>query len=196
MPDGLHDKENRQWDDEIIRRLFARDENALTAVQEQCGAYLTAFAARFLSDRRDREEAVNDALLRLWKSVPPQRPRSLSAFLTTLLRRSAIDIARRNSGTSQPPVFAGALEELEEILPAVQTTEDAVLSRELGRSISRWLRALSEREREIFMRRYYAACSVKEIAGALSVSPSTVEKELKKSRDGLRRYLKGEGYEL
>ncbi len=184
-------------DDDIIRLLSERDDAALTAVQQRYGAFLRSFAARFLKDERDREEAVSDALLRLWNSVPAERPRSLTAYLTTLLRRSAIDIARKNSRVSEPPAaLAAAWEELGDIPSAGNETEEAVLARELGRSISAYLKALPDRSRGIFLRRYYAACSVSEIASALGVSVSTVEKELKAARDGLRRHLEKEGYEI
>jgi RNA polymerase sigma-70 factor (ECF subfamily) len=197
MQTNSHARAGQPGDDKIVALLFERDDAALTAVQQRYGAFLRSFAARFLKDDRDREEAVSDALLRLWNSVPPEQPRSLPAFLTTLVRRSAIDIARRNNRVSQPPAaLAAAWEELGDIPSAGNETEDAVLARELGRSISAYLKALPARSRGIFLRRYYAACSVSEIASALGISVSTVEKELKAARDGLRKHLEKEGYEI
>lgn len=184
-------------DDAIVARLFERDDTALDAVQSKYALLLSSFPARFLNDPRDREEAVNDALLRLWNSVPPDKPRSLGAYLTTLLRRSAIDRLRRMSRAKDcPAALTESLDELDEILPDRSSTEDAFLSRELGRSISAFLKELPARSREIFMRRYYGAGSVKEIASALGVSASTVEKELKKLRLQLKEKLEREGFEV
>lgn len=43
--------------------------------------------------------------------------------------------------------------------------------------------------------RYYASCSVEEISRRLSLGRSTVEKDLKKTRDALKKQLEREGYE-
>ncbi|MBR6322593.1 MAG: RNA polymerase sigma factor [Lachnospiraceae bacterium] len=184
-------------DNNVVERLFQRDESGLRQAEDRYKPQLTLFASRFLSDARDREEAVNDAFLKLWNSIPPARPRSLPAYLLTLQRRAAIDILRRKNRQKEVPAeLSASLSELDEILPDRESTEDVVLSRELGRAVSAFLRKLPERERTVFMRRYYGAESVKEIAEAFSVSVSTVEKTLKKTRDGLKEHLEREGFSV
>ena len=179
----------------LTEGLFRREEAALEAVQLQFSSLLNRFAARFLSDPRDREEAVSDALLRLWKAIPPHRPASLAAFLTTLMRRSAIDRQRHISRAGAVPEDClAALDELAELLPHHQGTEDQLIARELGQSINGFLEGLDARSREIFLRRYYGSEKVKEMAAAMSVSTSTVEKDLKTLRMELKKKLESEGY--
>lgn len=181
----------------LTEGLFQREEAALEAVQQRYGSLLQRFAARYLSDERDREEAVSDALLRLWKAIPPQRPASLPAFLTTLMRRAAIDRQRHISRAGAVPAECeAALEELAELLPDSRSTEEEVLARELGACINGFLEELPPRSREIFLRRYYGSEAVKGIASALDVSTSTVEKELKTLRQDLKKKLEREGYTL
>ena len=144
---------------------------------------------------RDREEAESDALLRLWNAIPPHRPASLPAFLTTLMRRAAIDKQRKISRAGAIPSHClTALDELAELAPAENSTEEAVIARELGSLINRFLGELPPRRREIFLRRYYGLESIAEIARAMAISSSTVEKELKSVRDALKKKMESEGF--
>ena len=87
------------------------------------------------------------------------------------------------------------LEELEEILPDRGSPEGEVIAKELAASISAFLKTQPARRRAVFLYRYYASCSVEEISRRLSLGRSTVEKDLKKTRDALKKQLEREGYE-
>ena len=179
----------------LIEGLFRREEAALEETKHRYSALMRRMAARFLTDPRDREEAESDALLRLWKAIPPHRPESLPAFLTTLLRRAAIDRQRHISRAGAIPADClAALDELAELLPHHEGTEDQLMARELARSINGFLEGLNARSREIFLRRYYGSEKVKEMAAAMALSASTVEKELKALRLDLKKKLESEGY--
>ena len=184
-------------DDKVVERLFQRDESGLLAAEAQYRKWLTNFAGRFLTDIRDQEEAVNDTFLKLWENIPPERPRHFPAYLLTLLRNTAIDLLRRKNRKKEVPrELTSSLAELSEVLADNKDTEDLVMARELGRMVSAFLKAQPERVREIFMRRYYGAESVRDIAVKLSVSSSTVEKLLKKTRASLKEYLEKEGFSV
>lgn len=184
-------------DTALVEALFRREETALEEAGKRYGSLLKRMSSRFLTDPRDREEAESDALLKLWHAIPPHRPESLPAFLTTLMRRSAIDRQRHISRAGAiPPDCLAALDELAEILPDHRSTEDQVMARELGRSLSGFLEGLEGRRREIFLRRYYGSEKVKDMAKAMDLSSSTVEKELKALRLELKKKLESEGYTL
>lgn len=183
------------WDEAIIEGLFRRDGAALEAAQQRYSPLLRRIIARFLKDERDREEVLSDTLFRLWQAIPPHRPASLPAFLTTLSRRAAIDKQRSISRAGAIPAdCVEALDELAELLPDRMDTEGQVLARELADIINSYLEALPPRRREIFLRRYYGAEPVRSMAAAMGLSLSTVEKELKLVRDDLKEKLEKEGY--
>ncbi len=71
-------------DNAIIELFFARDEGAIRAASREYGAYCAAIARNILDDRGAAEECVNDAWLRCWQSIPPQRPKSLKAYGNTI----------------------------------------------------------------------------------------------------------------
>ena len=184
-------------DDGGIVRLFeARDEEALRQTEKAHGALIRRVAARFLGDARDCEVVVSDVLLAAWTAIPPHRPDSLPAFLVTLARRAAISRLRaENRAKDVPREHLLALEELEEILPDRGSPEGEVIAKELAASISSFLKKQPARRRAVFLYRYYASCSVEEISRRLSFGRSTVEKDLKKTRDALKKQLEREGYE-
>lgn len=78
-------------DVQIIDLLFRRDPAALEAAEARYGKKCLASACRILPDRRDAEECVSDVWLRLWNAIPPERPRSLAAYIACIVRRVALD---------------------------------------------------------------------------------------------------------
>ena len=81
----------------IIDLYFARDEKAIDETMKSYNGRLLRFASRFLSDPRDAEECVNDAYVRAWDTIPPNRPNNLFAYLAALCRNAALDVVKKNS---------------------------------------------------------------------------------------------------
>ncbi|MBQ8289125.1 MAG: hypothetical protein IJX76_10265 [Clostridia bacterium] len=84
-------------DHQIIDQFWARSETAIAEVQNRYGAAGEAVANNLLQNSADAEECVNDALLRLWNSIPPQRPVSLWAYFVKVIRNLALDRLRKKS---------------------------------------------------------------------------------------------------
>lgn len=68
--------------------------------------------------------------------------------------------------------------------------------KELGMILDSFLRTLSAENRMIFMRRYWFADTVAEIAVRYGISESAVRMRLNRTRDKLAIYLKQEGVHL
>lgn len=179
---------------EIVARFLGRDTSALRVAQERYGPMLLRLAERIVYDPRDAEECVNDALLRAWNAIPPHKPVSLGAFLSVIVRQSALDLRRRQTalkrgGTS----YELCLDELEE---CVSGSPEFASAEELTEAIERYLNTLSAEMRTAFLRRYFAAQSVREIAAALRCTESKVKSMLLRARRGLRSHLEQEGFPL
>ena len=183
-------------DEEINALFFDRDERAITEVDKKYGAYLNAVAAGMISDRRDAEECVNAVYLAAWNSIPPNRPASLQAYLTVLIRHAALDEIKKSKRARRiPKKLYAPLDELAEILPG-DDTESLFDERTLSGIINSYVKSLSSRRRYIFMSRYYVNRSVAETAKKLGVSVSTVKKELALIKSGLKEKLLKEGYTI
>lgn len=182
-------------DDRILSLLQKRDESALEQIRQEYGRLCGKVAYEILGSREDSEECVSDMLLKTWQTIPPNAPESLRAYLVTLIRHLAIDryhaqTAQKRGGTQ----FDEALDELQETLASGENVSAAVEKRELTEAIERFLQTLSPQTRRIFLRRYYLADSVREIAEYYQMSTGAVKISLMRTRKKLNHFLKEEGF--
>jgi len=182
-------------DKKIIELFFARDEKAIEETDLKYKKYLLSVAYNIVHDRRDSEECLNDTYLGAWNAIPPAMPNVLKAFLTTIMRRTAIN--RYNSNLKKkniPSEMTDSLSELENFIADDNGIDTEIDAERLGRTISDFIRSLSDRRQFIFMSRYYAADPIDTIARDLSLSRSMVNKELAAIRSALKEELESEGY--
>lgn len=184
-------------DSEIVALYWQRDESALRETQEKYGRYLTKIARGILSDRLDSEESVNEAYWKAWNSIPPHRPDSLAAFLAKITRQLSIDRWRaRNREKRGGSEYALSLSELEDCVSGGDTTQRGSDLRLLGEAVGAYLRTLSPQARNTFVGRYFYADSLKEVAAYYGMSVSKAKSLLYRTRQGLRAYLRQEGFEV
>ena len=109
-------------DSSIISLYLARSEQAIQETDNKYGRYCFQIAWNILDNRQDGEECVSDTYLTAWKSIPPTRPNSLSAFLGKITRHIALDRWRRRSAEKRGGGEVQlALEELEDCIPGKDT---------------------------------------------------------------------------
>ncbi len=177
----------------ILDRLLRRDETALEAVRQAWGGPALALARRITGSAEDAEECLQDGLLALWDSVPPNRPESLRHYFTALVRNAALnclrDQRRQKRGGGET---VQALEELEYCASARDDVEEAVAARLLGERINDFLDSLPRRERELFLRRYYYLEELDGAAAALGLGRSHASVLLFRTRKKLKAFLEKE----
>lgn len=180
-------------DKQIVALYWERSEQAITETDIKYGAYCRTIAGNILSDEQDMEECVSDTYLRAWNTMPPQRPAILSAFLGKITRNLSLDRFRTRTaqkrGAGQTVL---ALSELEECIPASASTEEIVELQLLTGIIERFLHALSDEKRRIFLQRYWYLMPVREIAQQNGMSESKITSMLHRTRKELRTCLEKE----
>ena len=180
-------------DEAIIALYWSRDERAIEETDLKYKNYLYSVAYNIVHGRPDCEECLNDTYLAAWNAMPPSKPNVLKAFLTTVIRRIAINRFHSNMRHAEMTV---ALSELEAFLTDGEGVDSRLDAKELGRVISDFVRRLPQRRRFIFMSRYYMAEPIDTIAKELDLSRSMVNKELAAIRKALKEKLESEGYVL
>ncbi len=184
-------------DNEIIELFFARDECAIESASREYGAYCTAIAKSILDDQGAAEECVNDTWLKCWQSIPPQRPRSLKSFAGRIVRNLALSALRsetaRKRGGGQVQL---ALDELSEVVSGGETPEGALDRQAFRAALDGFLAALPERDRNLFLRRYWYLDSVEALAKRFRMSRTHVTTTLHRLRQKLRVHLQQEGFEV
>ena len=183
-------------DEEIIELYWLRDETAITETDRKYKSYLLTVAYNIVHDSLDCEECLNDTYFGAWNAMPPSRPRVLKAFLTTIMRRIAINRYHVNTRKkSIPSELSVSLSELGEWIADDSDSVSAEFdARRLAAVISDYIRALPERRKFIFMSRYYLAEPIDSIARRLGRSRSMINKELAAIRSGLKEKLESEDY--
>ena len=177
-------------DTAIVELYWARDQRAIAETDEKYGRYLGRIADNVLGDREDAAECVNDTYMAAWNAMPPQRPSALRLFLGKLTRRISLNrvrarLAQKRGGGEAEAVF----EELAEIVPDTADTENEAEARELSRVLDRFLDGLTDRERAVFVRRYWYFEPVASVAAAAGTSVPAVKTSLHRTREKLRAYL-------
>lgn len=181
-------------DTEIVDLYFQRDEAAITQSQLSYGNYCYSIAFHVLHTKEDSEECVNDTWMRAWNSIPPTRPQKLSIFLGTITRNLSFDRWKQKNAVKRGNgEMEATLDELAECVPDKNNTEEIVEERELQRHINAFLGTLKEKDRNIFLRRYWYAEEYSEIAACYGLNLNTVKTTLFRVRGKLKEYLEKEG---
>ena len=184
-------------DQEIIELYFARNEQAIIESSDKYGYYCTSIALNILQNMQDAEECVNDTWLRAWDSIPPARPNYLQLYLGSITRHISLDRFR-----SQKAVKRGggelvlALDEVRDVIASDADVPTQVAEQEFSEIFNRFLWSLSERDCNVFLRRYYYLDPIALIAKRYGLSISNVQKILSRTRAKLRAYLEKEGYAI
>ena len=167
---------------QIIRLLFQRSETAIPVLQQKFGGLCRSVISHILPDHRDVEECVSDTYLRVWNSIPPQRPARLDSYLARIARNVALDRYDYNMACMRNAGLALAYEELEACLPSRNNETDAMVFRSF---INRFLRDLPKEARVMFIRRYWYGESIAEIALACGCGEEKVKSSLFRTRNKL-----------
>ena len=175
-------------DEELLELYFARSEDAIRATAMVYGPYCRAIALRILDSEEDAEECLADVWLRVWNAVPPERPEHFKGWLGVVTRNQALTLLR--SRERQPRQAEEAALEL--ALDLAGGPEVELEARELGRAISAFLAGQPERNRGVFLRRYWYGDTVEEAARWADWSLSRTKSALFRMRKKLKDYLKKE----
>jgi len=177
-------------DESILALYFSRDERAVRESDSAYGGRLRALSRRITGSAEDAEECVNDTWLKAWESIPPTHPAHLFAYFATICRHLAFDVLDRAGAQKRSAVVVELTAELEQCVP--DPRQDAS-ERELPRLLEAFLRAQSEENRRLFLRRYWYGDSMPELANAFGMSENAVKLRLLRTREKLRDYLEREG---
>lgn len=184
---------------QMTELIYKRHEAGLNAAAESFGALCRRIARNLLGSDEDAEECLNDALLAVWNSIPPQRPRSLSAYICRITRNIAINRARaagrQKRGGGEAYI---SLSELEECLPdRLAASPDAEQdSATITAVIDTWLDAQPRRVRLLFVGRYFEGRDIASLARDIGIGEGAARVALHRARLDLRRALTNAGVAL
>ena len=183
-------------DKQIVELYWARSESAISETANKYGRYCHYIAYQILTNDEDAEEVVNDTYLKAWNTIPPQRPDPLKSYVGTISRQLALNVYKEQHTQKRGGQVPLVLDELSDCIPNPENHENIGESIALSEALSRFLRALPQKTRNIFIRRYFYMSPVAEIARDFSMKESNVTVLLLRTRAKLKDFLHKEGFEV
>lgn len=138
-------------------------------------------AYRLLGTHRSMaEDAVQEALVKLWRTAPNWKPDApVTAYASRLVYTCCMDIHRK-----QKPA-----EELPEELAAPDTILDEMVSKNQRRVLLTTVDKLPDRQRQAILLHYMGEHSQRDVASILGTTEKAVERLLARARINLRELL-------
>ena len=185
-------------DREIIDQFWTRSESAIVALGDQYSKYCRVIAVNILGNAEDAEEILNDTYNRVWNAIPPERPNNLRAFVGRITRNLSFDRLEKEKAAKRGGGQLDAiLSELEECIADRRNAFDERADSEaITAALNKFLSGQSSENRRVFVRRYWRAASIEEIATDFGMSVGNVKTTLFRMRGKLRKYLESEGVYL
>ncbi len=182
-------------DGEILDLYWARDERAIAETDAAHGKKLHALSFRILASFEDAQECVSDTYMRAWQTIPPQKPTWFFAYLAKICRFQSFGRLDWLHAQKRKAELVQLTSEMELCIPD-KTAQARLEYADLGQILNAFLATLRRDDRVIFLRRYWFADSVAEIADRYGMSESKVKTQLHRTRGKLREYLHKEGIEV
>ena len=184
-------------DQAIIQLYWDRDENAIKETDSAYGAYCRTISGTIVGNDEDAEECVNDTYLQTWNTLPPKRPDKLSAYLGRICRNLSINRVRKMSAKKRgASEWTSSLDELEACVASGSGDPEKSLDEAaLAASLERFVRALPEREQNLFLRRYYYLQPIAEAAAGCGMHENNAKVTLHRIRKKLKAHLEKEGFD-
>ena len=184
-------------DSGIVDLYLARDERAIRETDGKYGKKLHTLSRRIVESDADAEECVSDTYLDAWNHIPPHEPRTyLFAFLARITRSASIDRCRRAMRQKRAAHVEELSLELESCIAAPDDFACRADDREIAAALNGFLETLAPETRQMFLRRYWYADSIRDIARRFGCTEGRVKTVLFRTRAALRGYLCERGIAL
>jgi RNA polymerase sigma-70 factor (ECF subfamily) len=177
---------DRSSDDALLRRAVQGDSGAFAVLYDRHSSAAYTAARRVLGPTPAAEDAVQDALLQLWRSGPRYDASrgSLRAWLLVLVRSRALDLLRRETVRTTAAERAGA-----EPREQPQGASDELDRIEQARDLHRNIVKLPPEQGQVLGLMYLAGQTQSEVATTLDLPLGTVKGRTRLALEKLRREM-------
>jgi RNA polymerase sigma factor (sigma-70 family) len=183
LNDGMQ-PEVAPWVEDLLRIRDQRDEKAFVRVFQHFGPRVKAFLMRTGMDAALSEECAQEVLVTVWKKAHlyDASRASPSTWIFTIARNKKIDVLRKQRRPEPEDLTWGPEEEPDQadILGLQQESEQ----------LSRALRDLPKKQRELIEKAYFGDLSHSEIAAQTGLPLGTIKSRIRLALERLRHSLK------
>ncbi|MET4082185.1 RNA polymerase sigma-70 factor (family 1) [Pedobacter sp. UYP30] len=181
---------NEFIDSEYIQQLIAGDEAAFTIVYNLYAKKVYGVSFKFLKDKAQSEEIVQEVFIKLWLNVEKLDVEgNLWLYLFVITKRLSINALRQISKSKE---FAEKL--VLEVTEIHNTTEENVLLHDLERCTDNVIATLPRQQKLAYTLSRKQGLSHKEIAEQLHISPYTVNNHIVEALKTIKIQLRHFGF--
>lgn len=182
---------------ELALRIAAGDTSALEALMRRYNRTLFRTARAILRDDAEAEEALQDAYLKVFRSIAQFRGDSkLSTWLVRIVANEALMRRRKRARSAEVVALHSEGDgfdlKAEPVMDANEGPEPLAVQAQTRRLLEAKIDALPDSFRTVFMLRALEEFSVEETAQALGIPESTVRTRFFRARGLLREALSRE----
>jgi RNA polymerase sigma-70 factor, ECF subfamily len=170
----------------LLEGVARREAQAFRQLYDRIGPKLLGIALRILRRRESAEDVVQDVFVKLWNGQAVFRPELGSgfAFLATITRNRALDIARRRSEAA-----TGDETELEDVMDLLPSPEMVASDRSDLRALMICLDRLAEGPRRAILAAFVDGATGEEIAARLAAPLGTIKSWIHRGLASVRECL-------
>ena len=125
---------------------------------------------------------------------PAPCPDPLAGYVCRIARNLAVNRYHANNAEKRGGNYDLILDEMQECIPSEVNIETEYEAKELSAAINRFLSTLDREDRFLFVRRYWYADSVSDLATETRGSANRISVRLFRLREKLRKSLVKEGF--
>ncbi|TDF93604.1 sigma-70 family RNA polymerase sigma factor [Paenibacillus piri] len=156
---------------------------------DKYSSYLYHAVYSVLRSAKDAEDVTQEALLKIYASLPQYQYQGLKTWMTRIAVNKAID-HKRAMERKREQLTA----DIEDMLPedSTHTVEEEVLENQRRQQIKQYLDDIPANYREVVVAYYIEDKSYQEIAAEQGVTLKTVESKLYRAKQWIRKHWKEE----
>lgn len=171
----------------LVRRCQAGDKEAFRALVEQHSRVLFGTAYLMTRDPGLAEDAVQCALIQMWKHLPSTR---LHGSLKAWLVRIVVNEVKQQYRKKRVPTVP--LEQTLELTDDPGDADIAMIHHEERQCLRQALGSLPPEQREAVVLRYFSDLTVPEVAAVMGKREGTIKSRLSRALDRLGEILRGD----
>ena len=175
-------------DEEIIGLIFNKDEKGIDELKKKYNDIILKMIKSILTNEDDINKCLDLTYKKIQNILPSNMPKYLTAFVLRYARETAIDIYKEKNDKQ--------LNEIDLDIETNHRLDNNQLVETIITDLNEFFGKIGQKDKIIFIRRYFLNEDIKTIANILNVKEEKVDERLKKLNKYFLNFLKFSGLEL